>query len=209
MSSTPGRTPPRLEPVPTLGALANLQRWQYLALLGDGQPRSASEVARHFHRDFDGVSKHLRLLRKAGLLTSRRGSDRRTELFHLPAAFRPADGVLDLGFALFRIPDIRTGDLPPEEPLIAPVPVPEPAAPPVEPPAPVSRPQPEPRPAEPPRPPRPALSPIAIRTLFQPPDPLDDEPADWDDEDPDDEPMPGFGEMLTRQMPPGGGNPKK
>lgn len=196
MSSTDSRTRPRLDPIPTLGALANLQRWQYLALLGDGQPRSASEVARHFHRDFDGVSKHLRLLRKAGLLTSHRGSDRRTELFHLPACYRPADGVLDLGFSLFRIPEIRTGDLP-----AAPLPAPEPK--------PAVQPRPEPvttapaRPVSPePRPSRPPVSPIALRTLFQPADPLDDEPADWTPpDDAEEAPLTGFGEMLTRQQP--------
>ena len=61
--------------------------------------------------DDDGVSKHLRVMRAAGVLASKRGEDRRLELYHIPESIRRVDGVVDLGFCAIRFParDPMTG----------------------------------------------------------------------------------------------------
>lgn len=69
-----------------------------IKMLADGRALSATDVARVLKRDFDGVSKHLRLLRRAGVVQSRRGTDRRLELFFIPEANRPEPGILVWGF---------------------------------------------------------------------------------------------------------------
>lgn len=79
-------------------ALGNPLRWQMIKMLADGRALSATDVARVLKRDFDGVSKHLRLLRRAGVVQSRRGTDRRLELFFIPEANRPEPGILVWGF---------------------------------------------------------------------------------------------------------------
>jgi predicted transcriptional regulator len=71
-------------------------------MLAGGQALSASQVASALKRDFDGVSKHLRLLRAAGVVASRPGEDQRFELYYIPAAYRPQPGVVDYGFCLLR-----------------------------------------------------------------------------------------------------------
>lgn len=73
-------------------------------MLADGRAMSASEVAAVVKRDFDGVSKHLRVMRAAGVLASKRGEDRRLELYYIPESIRRPDGVADLGFCAIRLP---------------------------------------------------------------------------------------------------------
>ncbi len=72
-------------------------------MLAGGRALSASQVAAAVQRDFDGVSKHLRILRKARVLASRSAEDRRTELYFIPEANRRADGALDYGFCVVRV----------------------------------------------------------------------------------------------------------
>ena len=59
---------------------------------------SATDAARILKRDFDGVSKHLRVLRAAGVVHSRAGDDQRVVVFEIPEANRPEPGVLVYGF---------------------------------------------------------------------------------------------------------------
>lgn len=92
------------DPADLCAALGNPLRWQMVAMLASGAALSASEVATQLGRDFDGVSKHLRLLRTAGVLASRRGEDRRSELYFLPEAFRAKPGELDFGNCWFQLP---------------------------------------------------------------------------------------------------------
>jgi len=77
-------------------------RWSIFQMLAGGRAMSASQVAAVVKRDFDGVSKHLRLMRTAGVLASKRGEDRRLELYQIPPALLRADGVVDLGFCAIR-----------------------------------------------------------------------------------------------------------
>lgn len=43
------------------------------------------------------------MLRRAGVIASRAGKDRRYELYHIPDHVRRADGVLDYGFCVIRV----------------------------------------------------------------------------------------------------------
>ncbi|MCP5550344.1 MAG: winged helix-turn-helix transcriptional regulator [Akkermansiaceae bacterium] len=106
-SPSPSPSPPESHPNRLLAALGNSLRWQIFRLLADGRALSATAVAKHFGRDFDGVSKHLRLMRRTGVLASRRGRDRRQELFHIPAARRATPGVIDYGFCAIRLEEAR------------------------------------------------------------------------------------------------------
>lgn len=92
-----------LDPAKAFAALGNPLRWSIYQMLADGCALSASEVAAVVKRDFDGVSKHLRVMRAAGVLASKRGEDRRLELYYIPETIRRADGVADLGFCAIRL----------------------------------------------------------------------------------------------------------
>lgn len=92
-----------LAPAKAFAALGNPLRWSICQMLADGRAMSASQVAAVVKRDFDGVSKHLRVMRAAGVLASKRGEDRRLELYHIPQALLRADGVVDLGFCAIRV----------------------------------------------------------------------------------------------------------
>ncbi len=146
--------PDDLDPKKVLSALGNELRWEMVKLLADGSALHAAAVARHFDRDFDGISKHLRILRSAGVLKSKRSEDRRVEQYYIPAEFRQIHGQIDLGFCLFRLrgahPDSEEGSIGEK---------PAPALP------------------------RPPAKPVI---------------ADDDDFEDDEDPMPGFGEMLVR-----------
>ena len=93
-----------LDPAKAFAALGNPLRWSIYQMLADGRAMSASEVAAVVKRDFDGVSKHLRVMRAAGVLASKRGEDRRLELYYIPETIRRADGVADMGFCVIRLP---------------------------------------------------------------------------------------------------------
>ena len=62
-----------------------------------------AEVAGVVGRDFDGVSKHMRLLREAGLLEGRLGEDRRFLFFYMPERYRRQPGWLDFGICTVRM----------------------------------------------------------------------------------------------------------
>ena len=93
-----------IDPAEAFAALGTPLRWSIYQMLSGGRAMSASQVAAVVKRDFDGVSKHLRLMRAAGVLASKRGEDRRLELYHIPQALLRADGVVDLGFCAIRVP---------------------------------------------------------------------------------------------------------
>ncbi len=109
--SVPGAAPvevaiPAVKPVDRakfFAALGNPLRWEMVKMLAGGKALAASQVASALGRDFDGVSKHLRILRRARVLASRSGKDRRLELYFIPEANRPADGALDYGFCVVQV----------------------------------------------------------------------------------------------------------
>lgn len=79
-------------------ALGNPLRWEMVKMLANGRAMSATEMAGILKRDFDGVSKHLRILRAAGVVRSQPGVDRRVLAFDIPEVSRPEPGVLVYGF---------------------------------------------------------------------------------------------------------------
>lgn len=85
--------------------MGNALRWSIYQMLAKGDALTASAVAGRLGRDFDGVSKHLRVMRAAGVVASRRSEeDGRLELYFIPPARLRADGVVDLGFCVIRVP---------------------------------------------------------------------------------------------------------
>lgn len=98
-----------LDPVAVFGALASEFRWAVLQLLAANQPMSASAVAGAFRRQFDSVSKHLRVMRAAGVLGCETGEDRRESVYFIPAVFRATPGVIDYGVCQIRLPAKSSG----------------------------------------------------------------------------------------------------
>ena len=89
-------------------ALGNPMRWQVVQMLASGDALPASEVAAQLKRDFDGVSKHLRVMRAAGVLTSHRCPvDGRLERYSIPKFVRVEPGVLDYGFCRLQVPGAK------------------------------------------------------------------------------------------------------
>lgn len=79
--------------VDALAALADPTRRELLALLAGGE-RAAGELAGRFPVSRPAISRHLRVLREAGLVTSRTEGKRR--LYALdPAPLRELDGWLE------------------------------------------------------------------------------------------------------------------
>ena len=83
--------------------LASPIRWRILHMLKAGEALSASEVAAVLKRDFDGVSKHLRLMEKSGVLAFQLGEDRRFIRYYIPAGFRREPGILDFDVCRVRL----------------------------------------------------------------------------------------------------------
>ena len=109
--AAPATTPaaPATPPAPPVdrpeffSALGNPMRWELVKIMATGKALSASEAAKAVGRDFDGVSKHLRILRRARVVASRRGEDERLKLYYIPEANRRMDGVLDYGFCVIKV----------------------------------------------------------------------------------------------------------
>jgi DNA-binding transcriptional ArsR family regulator len=85
-------------------ALGSELRWAIFLLLADGKPRTATDVAAVLKRDFDGVSKHMRLMREAGVLSVGPTEDRRYVFFTIAPERRKEAGVLDYGLCTIRLP---------------------------------------------------------------------------------------------------------
>jgi hypothetical protein len=97
----------QLNPIAVFFALGSKIRWPIVQLLADGTPRTATDVASALGRDFDGVSKHLRLMRDAGVVDAGPGEDRRLLFFFIPAANRQEPGLLDYGICTVRVATAR------------------------------------------------------------------------------------------------------
>jgi len=97
-----------INPADLFFALGSEVRWPIFQLLADGQPRTATEVAAALGRDFDGVSKHLRLMSEAGVVSAKPGSDRRYLFFSIPPANRQMPGVVDYGICTVRVASAKS-----------------------------------------------------------------------------------------------------
>ncbi len=102
MNSTPPPANPPLMAFDTLvQALGAPVRCAVLGALSDGQPRMVNEIAKIIGQKPGLVSKHLAVLRSAGLVVLNR------RLYQVPAAYIAAADKrhLDFGHCLLRLPD--------------------------------------------------------------------------------------------------------
>lgn len=103
--NTPNPVPPTVSTLPVLPlpamlkALCHPARWQILKELSAGEPLLVPELAQRLGCSRDMASKHLGLLRRAGMVTSR-GRLHQIPKLHLPA---PGQPVADFGHCLLRL----------------------------------------------------------------------------------------------------------
>ena len=105
MNSTPETTKtPVGTPLPDLerlvSALGHTTRWKMLKELSAGEPRTIDEMAKVAGCSYDNASKHLAMLRRAGLMVRGRG-----RLYQVPKQYLPTPGqpVVDFGHCLLRL----------------------------------------------------------------------------------------------------------
>ena len=89
---------PQLDPVAVMFALASPVRWPIIQLLANGREMNISDGAAVARCTAVNFSKHLGVMLKAGVVECRLGTDRRHTIFYIPAARRPAPGLIDYGF---------------------------------------------------------------------------------------------------------------
>lgn len=70
--STVELAPPEAQPASVFAALGDTTRLQLISRLGDGRPRSIRQLGEGLELSRQGVTKHLRVLETAGLVTSSR-----------------------------------------------------------------------------------------------------------------------------------------
>ncbi|HUB87024.1 MAG TPA: metalloregulator ArsR/SmtB family transcription factor [Verrucomicrobiae bacterium] len=100
-AAQPAKSDPPLIPLETfLAALANPVRWRILRALSAGEPLPVMEIARRVGRPDDTTSKHLVILKAAGLVKQGWG-----RLYRIEPAYQPVPGqpVLEFGHALLRL----------------------------------------------------------------------------------------------------------
>lgn len=92
--------PPRPPLKPMLKALGEPLRWRILVELSAGEPLMVIELAGRLRRSPDLISKHLAVLRAAGMVETGRG-----RLYQIPRPYVPTPGerVLDFGHCLLRL----------------------------------------------------------------------------------------------------------
>jgi len=93
--------PPKFEHL--FVALAHTARWKILKELSRGEPLMAIELAKAAGCSAGMVSKHLAMLRKAGMVKQGRGRLYQLHDHHLPAA---GQNTLDFGHCVLRL-DVR------------------------------------------------------------------------------------------------------
>jgi DNA-binding transcriptional ArsR family regulator len=91
-------------PLPDLtrlvSGLGHTTRWKMLKELSCGEARSIDELAKVSGTNYDNASRHLVVLRKAGLIVQGRG-----RLYNIPKQYLPSPGqaVVDYGHCLLRL----------------------------------------------------------------------------------------------------------
>lgn len=82
------------DPVPIFAALGDATRLEIVSRLSDGQPRSIAELTGGLDLTRQGVTKHLRVLEAAGIVTGKRVGRERRFVFS-PAPIEDASLYLD------------------------------------------------------------------------------------------------------------------
>lgn len=97
---------PKLEPIAALFALGSPVRWPIIKLLADGRTLSITDAAEVIGCTRENMGKQFGVLINAGVVDVRDGEDRRHTLIHIPAARRPAPGVIDYGFCRIDLKEV-------------------------------------------------------------------------------------------------------
>lgn len=107
-ATTPAPAMPVLRPDAVLAALAHPTRLTMLLRLAEAQPLNAAHFARELRGNFDTISKHLRIMRRAGLIVARRPEeDERCKGYSIPAACLATPGTIDYGVCTLRTATIQ------------------------------------------------------------------------------------------------------
>ena len=90
---------PALSPEVAVEALGDATRWRILGELSAGEPLMVVELAERLGKGSSAISKHLGVLRRAGLV-----AQARNRLHRIPAQFlsSPGSRTVDFGFCLLR-----------------------------------------------------------------------------------------------------------
>jgi predicted transcriptional regulator len=85
-----------------VAAVGDPTRWAILAELSAGEPRMVKELAQKLGRSPSLISKHLKMLQRAGMVATGRG-----RLWQIPKEFlaSPDKGHVDFGHCLLRLPE--------------------------------------------------------------------------------------------------------
>jgi DNA-binding transcriptional ArsR family regulator len=94
---TPSATIPLAE---ILGATSNPARWNLLRELASGEPLMVSELAERLGQSLDTTSKHMAILRNAGIAIQGRN-----RLYQIAPQFLTdkAERIIDFGYCLLRM----------------------------------------------------------------------------------------------------------
>lgn len=84
---------PALDARQVCAALGHRVRWRLVRELRGGEPKSIKQLAAVVRRDADTVGHHLEVLRRAGVVMSQPGVDRRYTFYFIPPYLRRGDGV--------------------------------------------------------------------------------------------------------------------
>ena len=94
---------PFTPPTEFFAALSNPIRIWVVQRLASGAELTPTEVAAAWKQGFDSINVHMKVLAKAGVVSTRRGEDRRSTVYFMPEAIRREAGFLDYGWCRFRI----------------------------------------------------------------------------------------------------------
>ncbi len=115
MSDVTGKTAGAAEagPVPLeqyVKAISDVTRWKILVALAEGEPLMVMELAARVERDQSTVSKHLAVMRAAGMV-----EQGRARLYRIPARWvkEAANGVMDFGHGSIQFRPPATGETSP------------------------------------------------------------------------------------------------
>jgi len=102
-AATPAR--PTIHPADVHAALGNKLRWEMMAMMSDGKTLTAREASRTLRQDVNTIMKHLRLLRRMGLIEAVSSTqDARYLFYYIPEHWRPHPGVFDCSGCTARFP---------------------------------------------------------------------------------------------------------
>lgn len=104
MDTSTQATLPSINPDALILVLAHKSRWRLLKALTHGEPREVRELAKAAGCTYQNMSRHLHVLRSAGLVVRGRGG-----LYQIPKQFLPSPGqpIVDCGHCLLRLEAIQ------------------------------------------------------------------------------------------------------